>query len=374
MAQSVTAPAPAHSAAVRTRLVRFEDFGAIAALQQRNGLTTRSYSAWVSLWNDNPALALYDSRFPLGWVLEDSAGVIRGYLGNVPLAYAWRGETIRAATPFSWVVDSAYRFHSLDLQRRFVCQTEVDLFVYTTLNAVTEKLLRAFSFSRLETGTWDSAGFWITHPLGFARSVTRVKKWPSALAYPMAASLSMANLFRNPRGSSVPFELCADFDARFDTFWRDLSEENRESLVAVRDRQTLAWHFRRAIQARSLWILAASQGGRLVAYAVFDRHDNPDLQLKRVRIADFQALRGFEHLLRPALHWVIERCRREKIHIVENSGRWLERYSAARTRAPYCRPLQAWLFYYRTNNQQFQRELERPGAWAASAYDGDATI
>src|SRR5262249_424083 len=101
MAQSLTA-SPATAALqpeVTTRAARFEDYDGIAGLQARNGLTTRTYSAWSALWTENPTAINSESRFPLGWVLEDSDGQIRGYLGNVPLAYAFQGRLIRAATP-----------------------------------------------------------------------------------------------------------------------------------------------------------------------------------------------------------------------------------------------------------------------------------
>src|SRR5579871_923479 len=111
------------------RIARFSDYPAISALQARNGLTTRSYDLWSALWTENPAALEFDDSFPIGWVLEDGAGEIRGYLANVPLAYGFRGRLVRAATPSSWVVDPAFRFHSLDLQRRFVRQPYLDLVV-----------------------------------------------------------------------------------------------------------------------------------------------------------------------------------------------------------------------------------------------------
>lgn len=71
MAHSITAsPTPSAShRAVTTRAARFEDYQGIAALQARNGLKTRPYSAWSALWTENPAAVQSESRFPLGWVL-----------------------------------------------------------------------------------------------------------------------------------------------------------------------------------------------------------------------------------------------------------------------------------------------------------------
>ena len=366
-------PAPLREKkAVETRAARLDDYAGIAALQTRNGLAARSYESWAALWTGNPARR--DARSPLGWVVEDNEGEIRGYLGNVPLEYAFRGRTVRAATPFSWVVDPGYRLHSLDLQRRFVSQKDVDLVVYTTLNEVTEKLLRAFSFSRLTVGTWDTAGFWVTDPLGFSQSVCKAKSLPAALAYPISAAFSATDAWRMRGGSDETFERCEQFDDRFDDFWRELCAENRGALLAVRDRESLEWHFRRALARDEIWILRAVRGGRMVAYAIFDRYDNPEIGLRRIRFTDFQTLKGFKYLLRPALEWAIARCRWEEIHVLENVGCWLDRFGISGTRAPHRRPLQTWLFYYRTRDREFFRDLQDPDVWVPSAFDGDASI
>jgi hypothetical protein len=370
------APVPLGRGEVKTRLAQFEDYPRIAALQTRNGLSTRSCAAWSALWAENPAYLQRPSDFPLGWVLEDRDGQVRGYLGNVLLAYEFRGRRVRAATPFSWVVDPGYRFHSLDLQRRFVSEQNVDLFVYTTPDAVTEKVLRAFSFSRVTVGQWDTAGFWITDYPGFARSVLRSVSLPTSLAYPVSAGLFLADARRRePQDASgEKFELYREFDSRFDDFWQELHRENPQHLLAVRDQSTLAWHFRGAAARKDLWILTASRVGRMVAYAIFDRHDNPELQLKRVRFTDFQALRGFEELLRPALNWMLGKCRREGIHAVENVGCWLDRFRVNGVTPPHRRRLQSWLFYYQTRDRELSRQLQDPAVWVPSSFDGDASI
>src|SRR5581483_7978311 len=120
---------------------------------------------------------------------------------------------------------------------------------------------------------------------------------PLPFAYPVSAALYAADRIHSPQRTTRSFDLCAQFDSRFDRFWEEWKAENSASLVAVRDRETLDWHFRRALARNELWILTASLGSRIIACAIFDRHDNTDLQLKRIRFTDFLALRGSEHLL-----------------------------------------------------------------------------
>lgn len=353
-----------------------EDYEKIAALQLRNGLSSRPYSIWSAMWTGNPACAGWGG--PIGWVLEDAGGEIGGYLGNLPLEYVFHGRTIRAATPYSWVVDPAFRVHSLELQKRFLKQRNVDLFVCATPNAIAEKILRALEFSRVTSGQWDTAGFWITGYLGFARSALRATSapWPPALAYPVSAGLFLSDLFTGgrARGSGEEFQLCAGFDSRFEEFWEELKGQNQGCLLAVRSRETLEWHFRPALDRKDVWILAASRGGRLVAYAIFDQQDHPALGLKRVRFTDFQALRGFEGLLRPALGWMLDKCRREGIHLLENTGCWLERFKVSGTTPRHRRRLRSWQFCYKTRDRELFKQLQDPNVWAPSSFDGDASL
>src|SRR4029077_215146 len=124
---------------------------------------------------------------------------------------------------------------------------------------------------------------------------------------------------------------------------RQLRMENPDLLLAVRSQETLQWHFRPALAQGNAWILAACQGGHLVSYAVFDRQDSPHLALKRLRVADFQALRGFENTLSPALGWMLQRCRETGLHVAENVGCWLKRLEGSAVGRPRQRKLQSWV-------------------------------
>ncbi|HUO29946.1 MAG TPA: hypothetical protein VMU80_12065 [Bryobacteraceae bacterium] len=357
----------------------FEDHAEIAALQSRHGLAARCLPDWSSLWTANPAYAAR-RPYPIGWVLENTGGTIGGYLGNLPLDYRLGGSTIRAATPYSWVVDADLRCHSLTLLHRFLNQPAADLFVCTTPNGAAEKVLRAFRFSRAPSGSWDRAGFWITGYYGFTRSTLLAAPLPlpRGLAHPLSAALFLSNLLRSDpargKGTDAEFELCAGFDARFDDFWQESLSQNGDRLLAIRNRQTLEWHFRLGLARNQVSILAASRNGRLAAYAIIDRLDNPTLGLKRLRFVDFQALRGYEGLLRPALAWMLRRCRSEQLHVAEVVGCWLDRIQASGCAPPHHRRLQSWLFYYLTHDAALGRQLQDPRIWMPSSYDGDASI
>jgi len=111
-----------------------------------------------------------------------------------------------------------------------------------------------------------------------------------------------------------------------------------------------------------------------VAYAVFDRQDNVPLALKRVRLVDFQALRGAEEALRPALCWMLDKCRRDKIGVLEVTGSWADRPNLPQIPGSYRRTLPSWMYYYKASESQLSEILKDPGVWAPSSFEGDASL
>lgn len=362
------------------REARLDDYQRIIELQARNGLVSRSYEDWSKLWTSNPACVRRDRPSQMGWVLAGPGGEIGGYLGNLALLYRLNGRNIHAATPYSWAVDPACRSYSLALLFQFLGQVGVDLFVCTTPNAIAERVLRAFKFSKVPSGRWDEAHFWITGFQGFAASALRAAPvpLPRVLAWPLAAGLYLGDAVRScvggisgpSRAAPYEFDLCTSFSDCFDAFWRELENENGHRLLAVRTRETLTWHFGGALAQGRVWILAIHKGSRLVAYAILDRQDHPVLQLRRLRLVDVRALRGFEGALGPALQWLLHKSRGEGIHVIENVGCWLDPFPAAVHR----RRLQSWLFYYKTRNEELLEQLRNAGVWMPSAFDGDASL
>ncbi len=103
-------------------------------------------------------------------------------------------------------------------------------------------------------------------------------------------------------------------------FWEELKRARPERLLATRSLEVLQWHFHFALAEKRLWILTMQESSRIVAYAIFLRHDNPAFHLKRVRLVDFQALNENAPVLGPMLLWALSRCRQEGIHMLEAYG------------------------------------------------------
>ena len=364
----------------KMRETKVEDYAQIVSLHIRNDLAIRSYEEWVALWRDNPACKQRNGRWPIGWVLETAGGEVVGSIGNIPLAYHFRGHELQAATASSWVVDAPYRGYSMLILDRLMRQEAIDLFICTTVSPRAEPVFSIFQLSRVPVGTWHKSAYWITNYRGFSQSALRTKSVPMArlMSYPVSTALFCWDRLTHAGlavdGSTSEIELCREFDSRFDDFWEELRHQNHGVLLAVRTRETLAWHFRESLLRGNAWVLTACEGSRLRAYAIFTREDNPAVGLKRVRLVDFQALNGSEAFLRSALKWVLQRCRNEDIHVVDIIGCWLDRPGMPHVGAPHHRTLPSWTYYYKANDKDLSESLRDPAIWAPSSFDGDASL
>jgi hypothetical protein len=226
---------------------------------------------------------------------------------------------------------------------------------------------------------WNESAFWITHYQGFLESFLARRGWPLAkpLSYPLSAATFVAERITKLgtlRAGDVAIEARPTFDDRFDDFWTELKGRSRHLLLATRTHEVLQWHFKYALVNNRLWIATVVDGPRMVAYAIFDRRDRADVGLRRVRLVDYQSLDGSTTLLSPLIGWALEKCREERIHMLEHFGRWLERGEVIDRLAPYRRTLPAWRYVYRASDAGLAERLSDPHAWAPSLFDGDASL
>ncbi len=364
-----------HSVAVRE--ARFDDYAKIASLQARYDLEAGTYQEWSHLWINNPAYRGRES-WPIGWVLEAGDKEIVGYIGNIPLLYEFQGRTLLTATGRAFVVDAQHRSHSFLLLDRYFRQPKVDLHLNTTVNAQAISAYGIFRALRVPVGEWDQSAFWITHHRGFVRSLLKSRSTPLAsfLSYPISLAPRIRELLSPKKLSvdeGVQVEYGSHFDERFDAFWGELKKDNRR-LLAVRDRETLEWHFKHSLLRNRIWILTVGTASRIEAYAIFFRDDNPKFDLKRMRLVDFQALNGGHHLLPSMLAKALQRCRAEGIHMLEVIGYCPEKRAVVDAVIPYRRRLPSWMYFYRTKNRELAEQLKTADVWDPSGFDGDSSF
>lgn len=352
----------------RIREAVFDDYDQLDALERRFGLKSKPFEEWRHLWTGNP-LYRHIEGWPIGWVIEDENRRIAGHVGNIPLLYEFQGREIVAASARAWVAEDRYRVYSTFLLDNFFSQGCVGVYLNTTVNGHAADAFGTFGSLRVPVGEWGSAGFWVVDHRGFAECAMRLKV--GALANVLAPPISVAlRLWDNggalghDEGETV--RPCAAFDARFDNFWTALRSYRSRKLLAVRNCAMLNWHFHAALARNEAWIATVEDVSGIRAYAVFIRRDMPEIGLKRVRLADFQALEGGEALLDALLGWAYRRCRDEGVHVLEIMGEG--------KRAPFHRKLPAWCYFYQAADQELREALKNPKAWMPSAFDGDASL
>ena len=356
----------------------FKDYEQIASLESRYGLEAKNYEEWSHLWLGNPRYHELQPGWTIGWVVEDENQRIVASVGNIPLQYEVEGKRILAASGRALVAEPAYRSASLLLLDRAINQRNVDLYVNNTMTVEAAASFSVFECPRVPVGVWDESAFWITHYQGFLASLLAMKNCPLVrpLSYPLSAAVFLKDRFTKKalREDDIELQNCHGFDERFDGFWDDMKSNHPHLLLPVRTREVLEWHYKYALLNQQLWIATLVDGPRLVAYAIFDRKDNPKLGLKRIRLVDFQSLDGGTALLSPLLAWALRKCRDEGIHMLENVGRWLEKGELIEAVAPYKRKLSAWTYFYRANNPELAERLRTRSAWAPSLFDGNASL
>ena len=364
----------------KLRQASFDDCEQISVLEHAYGLETKSREEWEHLWSRNPAYKGRGSSWPIGWVLEDDARRIVGYLGNIPLWYEWQGRRLIAAVTHAWVVDSPYRSYSTWLLDSYFRQENADLFLSTTVNAQASQAFGVFDSSPVPVGKWDQSAFWITHYQGFVTSWMRMKgsPMPGLLSRPLSAGLLLKDVlagrsFRRNQ-NEVRVEPCIGFDRRFEIFWQELKTRLPHLLLAVRSREVLEWHFRYAIQKKDVWILTIANGSELIAYSIFCRQDNPRFGLERMRLVDFQTLEENSSLLLPMLSWVLQRCRSEGIDMLECIGPCPQQSVVFQNLRPRQRQLPSWMYFYNARDPELANSLEDPRAWNPYWFDGDSTL
>ena len=387
--------------APKLREARLEDYEQIAALESRFGLTAKPYNEWVHLWQGNPVYRELKTDWPIGWVFEDQDGKIVGSVGNIPLLYELDGRRILVASSRSWVADVEYRSVSLLLLDNLIRQRQVDLFLSNTVGDKAVAAITAYGCSPIPVGIWDEVAYWITNYRGFFQSIvamknyrltrpfafpswegswTRLKALRARLSKPLSYPLSAAAFLKDRlaktsvREGEVEVKLCTDFDDRFDSFWEEVKRNNRHVLLAVRTREVLEWHFKYALLGNRLWIVTAVDGPRLVAYAIFEKSVNPRSGFKQVNLVDYVSLEDGTSMLEPLLAWTLRRCRSEGVHVLEHTGRWMEKGEFIETAAPYRRKLGTWSYFYHTNNPELRVLLNSRQVWTPSLFDGDATL
>ena len=366
---------------VKIREASFGDFEDIEILRNRYRMRPKNYKEWEHLWKNNPVTRSKKNHWPIGWVLENDEKRVVGYLGNIPVAYEFRGEKIIAAVATSWVVDEAYRNYSISLITNcFFSQVSARLFLNTTASYTAGKVLSVLKAQVVPANSHDTVVFWIVNYRKFISALFLKKRFPLRAIISQPVSLVMRCIDkitlknRHLNRCHADIQFCAAFDERFDVFWHALKERYYDRLLCVRDSLTLNWHFASAIAQKKIWIFFSEDKSRITDYSIFLRQDNPEIGLKRVVMVDFQTTSENSGSLIEMVSSGISKCRREGIHMLEIAGFDSEKRDSIKNYFPHERKLSTSPFFYKTRDKLLLQELQDPKVWDPCLYDGDGSL
>ena len=120
--------------------------------------------------------------------------------------------------------------------------------------------------------------------------------------------------------------------------------------------------------------MTAEREGKLAAYAIFQRRDEPTYRLKRLRMVDFQALDQPDQYCAAFMRAAARECRAQGVHVLEHVGCDLPQTHVFDQHAPYRRKLPGWCSFYLTEDDELANQLVKPEAWAPSSFDGDSSL
>jgi acyl carrier protein len=362
----------AHSSVIRE--VALSDYPQIFSLLSRNGLEPRTREEWEHLWVDNPVYKKLDG-WPMGWVVQNSAGIV-GYLGTIPVSWHLNGREILGASLYAFSLDVAHRGQGLLLLNRLLECRGAEYFVGSTANANSSKVLDRLGIERVPVGDWENSAFWITEYAGFANSFVSRKRWPASFAGLASLALRANDTVRKapspePKHSLQRHE---NFEHGFQKFWQELRQAYPDRFLATRSPEILEWHFNHSLRQGRTWVVSHTVDSRILAYAVFQRQDNREVGLKKMRLVDWQCLPGSEGVLESAVAWALKECRSQRVHMLEAFGFRPDKQTIIDGLAPHRRKLSSWTYFHKVSSPELQRQLQDLGAWDPSPFDGDASL
>lgn len=351
------------------------DLDGINALWSRAGFCAMDRADYEHRYAHNPADPRPQDQRTTGWVM-DAAGTIVGSIGNIYSAYEFNGRRLLAASAHAVAVDEPYRKQSLPLLASFFRQGNTDLLLSTTANEAASKVYSAFKSVRVPHPDYDQVMYWITRYSGFLRAglVHRGKIGASKLAPLAWPGLWIADWSRRSIGGDASRTRVLDqFDDRFDALWEKL-RQRPDRLLAVRDRQSLAWHFEEGRRQGRLGLVALEDAGAITGYVVLLRRDAPSIGLTRYGIADLQVVRDDAGDVRALLSGALQLARRQGVHVVEATGFEPFKHDVLESTRPRRRTSPSWPFLYKAQKPEWSEALSRASAWDPCPYDGDASF
>jgi hypothetical protein len=363
---------------IKIRPADISDYEALVELGKSIGHPFgKSPAFWQRLHNEHPMASHMESALPCAWLLEDSKGNIAGHLGNNFSLWSHQGQRFLAANTNQWMVKPELRSFSLLLLKKFYSQKKVDFFVSTSVTNKAKDLYLALGALPIPLEHYQKPVFAITNHRGFAESAFKKKGLPLPKASGFLAGTGLAlydKIKTKPayktEKSNYAFEILTRFDERFDSFFDSLIEQQAEVITLWRSSRFLNWYFKDQLASGQAWIIACYKAEILVGYAVLVRKDRASIGLKRMALADLQAIENHPAVISGILNKAKEACAHQAIHLLEATGFSKAKREILTKSLNRFREYSHFPYYYKCNNTDLADTLRDSAAWDPATLDG----
>jgi len=332
------------------------------------------FTTW---WDRNPAMT---DRIPWGWVLEDDAGGVVGFLGNVPAPFKIGDTTVLSCSMTSWLVLPPYRSYGPMMASRFFGQEVPDLWLNTTANEPVAKVCQAFGARPIPLPSLGQTLYWVTSARQFVQGALR----RFGLAPPLAAvggaagavpfeiaerSRSLKRADSAGTGQTVSVKECG---AEFDRLWEAVSP----SLPAcgVRSAEQVAWRYVSPGRPGCGLLGYVEERGGLGGYLAYRVEDIERMQMRRMAVLDLFAPPNDPASAQALLSAAISLAGMQGAAVVETTGGTRDCQQAVLALKPRSRARPASACLFKVKDPALAESLARPDAWHVTLYDGDASL
>jgi hypothetical protein len=273
-----------------------------------------------------------------------------------------------------WAVDAGWRNHSVQLVTRFFRQPNVDLWLNTTANEPSAKVVTFFKASRVPSPNSQRL-LWVTGASGLAREMLeRRGAWAAnLLQYPVGFAIYLNELrstLRRPKQSRPTVRLTG-FDERFDRFWGILRQQSSR-LLAVRNREALEWQYRVCCN-NEIVILATESGLELSGYVILASLGPYQQKRRRLEVVDLQALGDSVATMRDLLISSLRFAQQNDYHAVGVTGQPPFKRAPLEGLRPRRSPPPQWpVSFYRLKDPALVADQQSPDTWDFGPFDGDS--
>ncbi|CAA6605216.1 hypothetical protein MTBLM1_50042 [Rhodospirillaceae bacterium LM-1] len=339
-------------------------------LVQPQGEAART-AHWKRIWIDNPALGQGGEKLPLGVVLEDEAGRIQGFFGNVARIYRLKDRRLIAGCATQWGVAKDWRTETRRLAKAYCDQPGADLLLVTTAKRAASRLFVENDYVAVPQPHLDKVLYWITDANGFLASAFKRKNWPPELAWLGAPFLSVVSAFkRKAKARHAVLRLgLVDLGPAADALF-EAKAGRGDCLLAERDAKTQGWSYARPEETDILFV-AAPDGSYLGQLSLM-RDDAPAIGLKRRKVIDLMVLNDDASVVDSLLAEALRICRNEGDHVLEVVGLPMALRSRFLKLGAMERAFISWPAYVKVLTPGI--DLSAESLWHLTGYDGDATL